>query len=136
MYKNGSPGNNDYVVGRGRPPLLTRWKPGQSGNPKGRPKGVKNMLTYFRQELNRKIHIKESGIVHEVTLREAIAKTATNLALKGDHKFIPVMMAVDREVSALEEREKLSTWTRATTPEEAMNLFRQQLDAGRPKRRR
>ena len=35
-----SPGDDNYVVGRGRPPLLTRWKPGQSGNPKGRPKGA------------------------------------------------------------------------------------------------
>jgi hypothetical protein len=29
-----------YEVGRGKPPAETRFKPGQSGNPKGRPKGA------------------------------------------------------------------------------------------------
>jgi hypothetical protein len=74
------------------------------------------MMTYFRQELNRKIAIKEGGRVRKVTSREAIAMTATNLALKGDHKFIPVMMAVDREVSALEERKILRAIRENRTP--------------------
>jgi Family of unknown function (DUF5681) len=84
MNTKGSPGDDNYVVGKGRPPLTTRWKPGQSGNPKGRPKGVKNMMTYFRQALNRKIDIKAGGRFRKVTAREAIAMTYTNLALKGD----------------------------------------------------
>lgn len=31
-----------YDVGYGKPPVATRFKQGQSGNPKGRPKGAKN----------------------------------------------------------------------------------------------
>jgi hypothetical protein len=100
MNKKGSRDNNSYVVGKGRPPLSTRWKPGQSGNPKGRPKGAKNMMTYFRQELNRKIAIKEGGRVRKITSREAIVKTTVNLALKGYPKFIPVVMVVDRETQS------------------------------------
>ena len=30
-------GDGDYIVGRGRTPTATKWKVGQSGNPKGRP---------------------------------------------------------------------------------------------------
>ena len=35
MKKTGLSGPGDYVVGKGRPPRSTRWKPGLSGNPKG-----------------------------------------------------------------------------------------------------
>jgi hypothetical protein len=130
MNKKGSPGNDNYAVGKGRPPLLTRWKPGQSGNPKGRPKGVKNMMTCFRQALNRKIDIKEGGRVRKVTFREAIAMTITNRALKGDPKLLPVMIGLDREVSALEEREKPPPSMEGMTAQESVNAFREYLKSG------
>jgi hypothetical protein len=136
MNKKGSQDNNNYAVGKGRPPLSSRWKPGQSGNPKGRPKGAKNIMTYFRHELNRKIDIKQRGEIRKVTAREAIAMTITNLALKGDAKCLPLIIGLDREISAVEEREKLPTSTEGMTAQEAMNLFRQHLDAGRPPRGR
>jgi hypothetical protein len=136
MNKKGSPDNNNYAVGKGRPPPWTRWKPGQSGNPKGRPKGAKNIMTYFLHELSRKIDIKQRGEIRKVTTREAIAMTITNLALKGDPKLLPLIIALDREISAVQEREKLPTSTEGMTAQEAMNLFRQQLDAGRPPRGR
>ncbi len=31
----------DYEVGYGKPPSRTRFRSGQSGNPRGRPKGTK-----------------------------------------------------------------------------------------------
>ena len=36
--KKTSPGNTRKVGGKYPPPVETRWKPGQSGNPTGRPK--------------------------------------------------------------------------------------------------
>ena len=124
MNRKNYPGGHSYVVGKGRPPVLTRWKPGQSGNPKGRPKGAKNIMTCFRQELNRKIDIKERGIVRRVTSREAIAKTIKNRALKGDYKLLLVIMAIDREVSALEAREKRKRSIAGMTAQEAMEAFK------------
>ena len=38
-----------YQVGYCRPPLHSRFKPGQSGNPKGRPKQSRNMRTIVKQ---------------------------------------------------------------------------------------
>jgi hypothetical protein len=40
------------VVGYGRPPAATRFKPGQSGNPKGRPRG-RSLTTILRQSLDK-----------------------------------------------------------------------------------
>ena len=53
--KKSSDGN--HSVGYGRPPEATRFKPGQSGNPKGRPKGSKNLRTLFAEELRRAGHL-------------------------------------------------------------------------------
>ena len=41
-------------VGYGKPPKLTRFKPGQSGNPRGRPRGALNMATVLERTLRRK----------------------------------------------------------------------------------
>ena len=39
-----------YDVGYGKPPASTRFKPGQSGNPKGRPKGANNKKPKLNEE--------------------------------------------------------------------------------------
>jgi hypothetical protein len=36
-----------YNVGYGKPPVQTRFRKGQSGNPKGRGKGSRNFATVF-----------------------------------------------------------------------------------------
>jgi hypothetical protein len=43
-----------YAVGHKRPPLHTRFKPGQSGNPTGRAKGTKNLKTLSTRSLPRR----------------------------------------------------------------------------------
>ena len=42
----------DYDVGYGKPPRHTRFKKGQSGNPRGRPSGSKNLATVLSEALN------------------------------------------------------------------------------------
>jgi hypothetical protein len=51
----------DDNVGYGRPPLNTRFQPGRSGNPKGRPKGSKNFNTLFSEELALPVALTENG---------------------------------------------------------------------------
>ena len=50
-----TPYENSDGVGYGKPPSEHTWKPGQSGNPKGRPKGSKNKSTILREIFQRKI---------------------------------------------------------------------------------
>jgi hypothetical protein len=130
MTKKGSRNNNDYVVGKGRPPHSTRFKPGQSGNPKGRPKGTKNIMTYLLEDLGRKIDIKQRGEVRKVSKREAMAINYNNLGLKGDHKVLPMIINLDCDPRAVREREKLRAIREDKTPmtdQEAMEAYRRTL---------
>ena len=113
----------DYVVGKGRPPTGTRWKPGQSGNPKGRPKGVKNMTTYFHEALSRKIDVKVGGKIRRMSVREGIAMNATNLALKGDVTILPLVLAIELEVRIILYRKNIQAITEDMTPQQAMDAY-------------
>jgi hypothetical protein len=84
-------------------------------------------MTCFRRALSRKIDIKEGAKVRKVTAREAIAMTITNRALKGDPKLLPLIIGLDREISAAQEREKLMTIRENTTPKQAMEAYRRML---------
>ena len=74
----------DYNVGYKHPPKDTQFKPGQSGNPKGRPKGLKNLATDLKEELEEKITVTEGGNTLELSKQRAMLKTLMAKALKGD----------------------------------------------------
>jgi hypothetical protein len=75
-----------YSVGYSKPPREHRFKPGQSGNPKGRPKGSKNTATLLRAILDRKVEMRTDGLVRKVSVREAMLMRFAEAALKGDTK--------------------------------------------------
>jgi Family of unknown function (DUF5681) len=50
-----------YSVGYGRPPIHSRYKPGRSGNAKGRPKGSCNVKAELKKVYTDKIVIHEGG---------------------------------------------------------------------------
>jgi hypothetical protein len=72
------------AVGYKRPPVATRFKPGQSGNPKGRKKGVRNFKTDVRNELDEVITVREGGREMKITKQRALVKALVAAAIKGD----------------------------------------------------
>lgn len=71
-----------YEVGYGKPPKSTQFKPGQSGNPKGRTKGSKNgIYTYIKRELNSSITLTDGS---KITKEQGFSRQLTNKALRGD----------------------------------------------------
>ncbi|MCP3409918.1 DUF5681 domain-containing protein [Bradyrhizobium sp. CCGB01] len=78
--------NHDDRVGYGRPPRGHQFKPGQSGNKSGRPKGSKNEATIINELLNRKIDMRENGRLRRITVLEGILTRFANDALKGKDK--------------------------------------------------
>lgn len=77
---------SDEPVGYGQPPRAHQFKPGQSGNPKGRPKGAKNEATILHDLLYRKIPIREAGKTRKITVLEAMLLRFTEDSLKGNTK--------------------------------------------------
>ncbi len=71
-------------VGYGKPPAPTRFQKGQSGNPKGRPKGSLNLATVLTRTLQERVIINENGQRKTVTKLEAAAKQLVNRAASGD----------------------------------------------------
>ena len=68
------------------PPEHTKWKPGQSGNPKGKPKGTKHLSTYIQEALtdeNFELKLKDGSILKEMPIK-AIIKTAVAKSVSGD----------------------------------------------------
>ena len=76
-----------YSVGYKKPPQHTQFKPGQSGNPKGRPKKVPTTSDLFLKEsLSRVPIITKDGRRHMISKMQAIAKQFATKAANGDYK--------------------------------------------------
>jgi hypothetical protein len=77
-----SKSKRDYQVGRGKPPVHTRFKKGQSGNPRGpRPKNLPALLV---EALNEKVVVTIDGERREITKREAVATQLVNESTRAN----------------------------------------------------
>ena len=75
-------------IGYRKPPANSRFRPGQSGNPKGRPKGSLNVATVLMKTLREKVAINENGKRKKITKLEAYLKQLVNKAASGDLRAI------------------------------------------------
>ena len=88
----------DYEVGCGKPPRHTRFEPGRSGNPRGRPPGAKNMKTLLSKALNELVVVTEPGGRRKVSKREAIVTQLVNRSAKADYKAIQILLGMLRDI--------------------------------------
>ncbi|MBI1218207.1 MAG: hypothetical protein GC186_06625 [Rhodobacteraceae bacterium] len=72
MAKGKDKAGGNWEVGYGRPPKATRFKPGQSGNPRGRPKEANGLGDVLRKRLYAKYPVQENGRPKRLTLLEVI----------------------------------------------------------------
>jgi hypothetical protein len=108
--------NPKFLVGYGKPPHETRFKPGRSGNPGGRPKKKAiSLVEAFQRELNASITVTEGGKSRRMPKLVAIAKQQTNKALKGEHRATELVMKIvePREIDTKENLFPLLTEMRA-----------------------
>src|SRR5262249_1017773 len=89
-------GNNRGKVGRSKPPTHTQWRPGQSGNPNGRPKKETCLTTLLKEELERPVtdpNLLEmvGAKVGDVTWAQMIAIALIRKAAKGNERAAEII---------------------------------------------
>ena len=81
-----------YEVGYAKPPASTRFKPGQSGNPRGRPRGSRNkppqaandsLRDIIRAEANRLVKVNEGNKQISISITTAVVRSIAVNAAKG-----------------------------------------------------
>jgi hypothetical protein len=81
-----------YEVGYGKPPEHGRFKLGGCGNPKGRPKGVRNIETDIRNTLRAPVKVTINGRQRKVSTQQAILLRLREKAIAGDRYGIGLML--------------------------------------------
>src|SRR6185437_2958690 len=91
------------AVGYKRPPVHSRFKPGQSGNPSGRPKGSQNFKTLFEKVLKEQVSLREGADVRKVSKAEAIMRALVVSALKGESRSIGTLFRFAEQAGHLKD---------------------------------
>src|SRR5665213_2536513 len=80
--------NDSNEIGYGNPPKYRQFVKGQSGNPKGRPKGSQNLGTILDKVVRQRVKVTENGRSREMSKAEAILSQLVNRGLRGDIQAI------------------------------------------------
>lgn len=88
-----------YLVGYGKPPKESQFKPGKSGNMKGRPKGRISTARLLEKHMDTKVTVNIGGKQKKVSRREALVLSAIGDAFKGNEKvrrqFLDLVLSFD-----------------------------------------
>ena len=87
-------------MGYGKPPRHTRFRKGQSGNPRGRPKESKNLATLLKEALNEHVIVAENGGRRKITMREAIIKQLVKRSATADLRATKILLDLVRDIES------------------------------------
>ena len=102
-------GKDGYEVGYGKPPRHTCFKKGQSGNPRGRPRGSKNLRTLLNEALNELVVVTEEGGRRKITKREAIITQLVNRSASADLRALKILLDTLRDIEGQSEPDSSET---------------------------
>jgi Family of unknown function (DUF5681) len=91
----------EYAANYRKPPVHTRFKKGQSGNPRGRP--AKNLPALLAAALNEKVTVTENGKRRQVTKREAVIAQLVNKSASAELRATKMLIDMLRDIEKREE---------------------------------
>jgi hypothetical protein len=89
--------SEDYeadAVGYKHPPRANQFRPGQSGNPSGRPKGARNFRSELREELSEVVTVRDGDREIEVSKQRALIKSVVAAAIDGNQRAAASVLAM------------------------------------------
>jgi hypothetical protein len=95
---------DSYTVGYKKPPKESQFKPGKSGNAKGRPRQVRSIKDYLESELRSVLHLNAPGKSKTIPKLEALVKLLVALALKGNIGAVRIVLANISDTPSAKER--------------------------------
>ena len=98
-----------YKIGYGKPPRHTRFQKGRSGNPRGRPRGAKNLSTQLNQALNERVLVAENRGRRKITKQQAMITQLVNKAAQGDWRAIKILLEIVQAIESRTEAASLET---------------------------
>jgi hypothetical protein len=81
-------GKKGYEVGYGKPPRDSQYRPGQSGYPAGRRKGVRNLKTDVKRTLAMPVKVTKGGRTRTRSTQEAALMVLREKALNGNTRAL------------------------------------------------
>jgi hypothetical protein len=122
----------DYEVGYGKPPRHTRFEKGQSGNPRGRPKGSKNLPTLLTEALNEPVVVAENGRRRKITMRQAIIKQLVKRSATADLRAMKILLDMVRDLERQTEPASPETAEFSEADEKVLEQLRARFSNGKP----
>jgi hypothetical protein len=93
----------DYAIGYGKPPVHTRFKPGETGNPRGKEKGRKGLKAVVESVFQEKVSIRTARGLRKVTKLDALVQKLMNDALRGDARAVTHIVRLAKEAGLTQE---------------------------------
>ena len=90
--------DGDYKVGRGRPPLHTRFKKGHSGNPRGPRPRPKNLPALLVAALNEAFVVTANGEPRRITKREAVIAQLVDKSAGADLRATKMLIDMLKDI--------------------------------------
>src|ERR1700686_1314029 len=95
----------DGKVGYKHPPVKSQFCKGQSGNPRGRRKGQRNLGPVLAEVLRQTVTVKQDGKSQRMSKGEAVIRILLTKSTKGDSRAIKAVLELSDQIGRIQSAE-------------------------------